>query len=146
MVTGAPPPSLQSSQLRYKNTTRLETRTNCNLSTNNRKIEEEQISQAVNSTPFQSQSPTALAVTRASLLSSNTTIRAQHTLLVPQNLSESYFCSSHETVLADEATLIHEKYRPVQSSSIKFNLDLSTVYGSSGGTSGGGHVNKSNWA
>jgi len=91
----------------------------------------------VNSTPFHTLSPTTLTVTRASLLSSNPTLRAQHSLLVPDTISESDFWSSHQTLLADEAARIHGKYRPGQSSSIKSNLDLSTVRGSSGGTGGG---------
>ena len=108
---------------------------------NNSPNKEEEEQGQVNSTPFHTLSPTTLAVTRASLLSSNPTLRAQHKLLVPDTLSESDFWASHKTILADEAARIHGKYRPGQSSSIKSNLDLSSVRGSSGGfgsLSGGG--------
>jgi len=54
-------------------------------------------------TPFYSniQDPTALAVTRASLLSANPSLREQYKLLVPDTLSEEDFWSTHHELVED---------------------------------------------
>uniref|UniRef100_A0A7S4RRM8 BSD domain-containing protein n=1 Tax=Ditylum brightwellii TaxID=49249 RepID=A0A7S4RRM8_9STRA len=78
------------------------------------------------STSFTDLDPDALAVTRSSLLSSNPTLRAQHTLLVTETktLTEDDFWVTHSQTLSDEYAKIYGKIRAGMPSSIKSNLDL----------------------
>ena len=74
---------------------------------------------------FGTLSPTALAVTRSSLLSSNPSLKAQHEYLVKETctLSEDDFWSTHEFMLADEYAKIYGKVRAGMSCAIKSNLE-----------------------
>ena len=85
-------------------------------------------SEKVTSTSFGELDPTALAVTRSSLLASNPGLRAQHHYLVQetQTLSEDDFWKTHNDLLEEEYARISGMTKAGSSSLLQSHLQLLT--------------------